>query len=79
MSTTTFVKDMRTSDSIRNKPCMCGSGKKYKHCHWSVYNCMAGQMTPAAIKATLKDVRYRMMRHWRETGTMLTPEQIREV
>ncbi len=19
----------------RNDPCPCGSGKKYKHCHWS--------------------------------------------
>lgn len=22
---------------MRNKPCPCGSGKKFKRCHWSAY------------------------------------------
>ncbi len=33
-STTTFIRDERKVG--RNDPCMCGSGKKYKHCHGSL-------------------------------------------
>ena len=33
-STTTFIRDERKVG--RNDPCLCGSGKKYKHCHGSL-------------------------------------------
>lgn len=30
-----FVPQLRkTSNSGRNDPCPCGSGKKFKNCHW---------------------------------------------
>ena len=31
------MKDMKPDDRknwMRNKPCPCGSGKKFKKCHW---------------------------------------------
>jgi uncharacterized protein YecA (UPF0149 family) len=27
----------RRKNSMRNKPCVCGSGKKFKRCCWSGY------------------------------------------
>ena len=30
-----FVPKLRrTHNSGRNDPCPCGSGRKFKHCHW---------------------------------------------
>ncbi len=28
----------RSEGRLRNKPCLCGSGKKFKHCHWALFN-----------------------------------------
>jgi len=59
--------DPRTCNQLRNVPCLCGSGKKYKKCCWSKYN-TTEQMTPAGARVMLKDMRYQMKQTMKESG-----------
>jgi methionyl aminopeptidase len=47
------MREMSGTPSLgRNDPCHCGSGKKYKHCHWS-----ADQAAPRAAAPPVKPAR----------------------
>ncbi len=53
----------------RNKPCQCGSGKKFKHCHLRGFHYQQSQLvTEVAKQETAKEQRYWKKRYDRVTS-----------
>ena len=71
-------KDLKTSDSMRNKPCACGSGVKFKRCCWAQYN-TSQRLTRLAWKCYMKDLRYISMCHFKRTGEFLTKDKLKQI
>ena len=69
-----LTKDNRTGGSMRNKPCVCGSGRKFKLCCWAEFNTTT-QLTVLGLRDFFKRMRYMIMKNFRDTGVLLTAEQ----
>ena len=56
-----FTTSRKRRDIGRNDPCWCGSGKKYKHCHYRV-DARKGTLTAHSTPAAQKEMMERSMK-----------------
>ena len=73
-----LAKDLKTSDGMRNKPCVCGSGKKFKRCCWEKHN-VSETLTTKAWGFYMKDLRYIGMQNFKKTGEFLTADNLHNI
>ena len=45
---------IRINESPRNEPCICGSGKKFKHCCWDGKRLYATQAKIDKVRAQMR-------------------------
>lgn len=55
----------------RNKPCACGSGKKFKKCCWNPVRVVPAQIPPVPRDDNTITVSYRNMKRGRMMNLML--------
>lgn len=73
-----LTKDIRTSGTMRNKPCLCKSGRKYKLCCWPKFNVSDG-LTVLGVKDMIKTLRYKMLKQFRDTGVLPGTDESRRL
>lgn len=63
-----FLSTPRTFEKVgRNEPCPCGSGKKFKHCHYDeVANATTAEQNSAIAKKSPLDSAQRSMNRMRK-------------